>query len=174
MTHLHVSVWKTPHGYLKGRRTVFLFLMECREFRIVWAQNFDVKHVHTFPSSRESTWLQRKARLFTYLRARDIKAQQLNAGERMLLLARFLSKHSQEEEVAGQEMPERHGSRWMFFFVCPPLGFMIICFMAFNQGKLERWQEKKAAIWTNIFNCDLDHAGKSIKSRSLHQILTGS
>lgn len=70
----------------------------------------------------------------------------------MLSLARFLSKHSQEEEVAGQEMPERHGSRRMFFFhLSPPLGFTIICFLAFNQGKLERWQEKKL-IYKQIFS----------------------
>lgn len=31
--------------------------------------------------------------------------------EKMFSLARFLSKHSQEEEVAGQEMSERHGNR---------------------------------------------------------------
>lgn len=63
----------------------------------------------------------------------------------MFSLARFLSKHSQEEEVAGQEMPERHGSRSMFF-VCPPsLGIMIICALAFVQ------KEKKKKVDTSIF-----------------------
>lgn len=55
-----MKVWKTPHGYLKEGNP-FPFWMVCREFRTVWSQNFDVNHVHTCPSSRESTRPQRKA-----------------------------------------------------------------------------------------------------------------